>query len=99
MNVVNKSILFKISTRLGFKGVKSYSNIYKGGSINTFGNKNNSVSFFTIHLNKNEDSVLRIETNTTYFKPTEQINKINSLVSFENPMALNDVLTYLTKKL
>lgn len=97
MNAINKSILFKISTRLGFKGTKSYSTIYKGGTINVFGKESNSVSFFTIHLDKTENSVVRIETNTTYFKPTEQINKINSLVSFENPMLLNDVLNTLNK--
>ena len=97
MNSINKSILFKISTRLGFKGAKSFSTIYKGGAINVFGNKNNSFSYFTIHLDNTESSIIRIEVNTTYFKPTEQISKINNLVSFENPMTLNDVLIYLNK--
>ena len=96
MNTIDKKLLFSISTLLGFKGAKSYSILYEGGTINTFGDVNNSGYYFTIHLNK-ENEIIGIETNTTYFKPTKQILKINSLVSFENPMSLNDALMYLTK--
>lgn len=90
------SELMQVSTRLGFKGAKSYQKMYKGGTFNVFGSPLNSVSFFTIHLTKDSRSTIRVETNTTYFKPTKQIELINSHSSFDKPLLLDDALSLLS---
>jgi hypothetical protein len=90
------SELIKVSTRLGFKGATSYQKIYKGGTFNVFGNPQNSVSYFTIHLTKDSSSIVRIKTNTTYFKPTKQIDLINSNASFKKPLLLTNALSLLS---
>lgn len=86
-----------LSKMLGFgKNVISYDKMYKT-AINTFGEKTASMWFFTISLN-DKNLCCGIEVNSTYFTHTKQTNFINSLVSFDNPMKLIDIINILKKE-
>ena len=89
--------LGKIATRLGYKNAVSFQKLYKGGCPNTFGYPKNSISYFTIHQNKDKN-IIKIEVNKTYFSESKQVLKVNSFCSYDNPKSINEVLTFLSLK-
>ena len=86
-----------LSKHLGFKGnVKSYGSMY-GTAINTYGSPDASMWFFTINLNK-EDLIIGIEVNSTYFKPNENVDNINKVASFDNPITFEQATNLIKLK-
>lgn len=86
--------LQKLATRLGFRGLKSYRELYTGGAINTFGHPQNSIWTLTILLNP-EGLCRGIEVHSTYFKSTEQIQRLNRVLSFKNPQSIDWCINFL----
>ena len=80
--------LNKLANSLGFGSVKSYDVLY-GTSINTYGRRDASMWFFTIALNK-DDLIVGIEVHTTYFGITPQVENINKVATFENPITFEE---------
>lgn len=85
--------LQKIATRLGYRGMKSFAEIYRGGTINTFGHPQNSMWTFTILLTT-DDKVCGIEVHRTYFKATPQMELLAAFATFQNPKTIEEVLEY-----
>jgi len=96
MTKPTKRDLQKIATSLGYqKGIKSYSDIYVGGTFNTFGYKSCSMWVLTIHLDRN-NLVRCIEVYTTHFKVTEQVNRVNKFIETNGNQPHTKILELLT---
>jgi len=80
--------LDRLANSLGFGKVKSYAVLY-GTTINTYGRKDASMWFFTISLN-DDHLICGIEVHTTYFSKTPQVNNINAVASFDNPITFEE---------
>lgn len=88
-------LYYKISRHLGFgRGLRSNSDLYAGGAINTFSYTGSSIWTFTILTNK-EELCVGIEVNTTYFDSTDQVKKVNSATSYSKPIKLQEVVDLL----
>jgi hypothetical protein len=82
--------LSKLANKLGYGKLTSYQTLWNS-VINTFGKRDASMWFLTIQLN-DDDKVVGIEINTTYFKATEQIKKINKVANFDNPISVAEAI-------
>ena len=76
---------------MGFRGLKSMNDLYRGGTLNAFGHSNNSATTLTVQLTQ-DNKVYGIELNTKYFAMTEQIKKFNEVVNFDNPMEIDKAI-------
>ena len=79
-----------LAKKLGFGSVLSYWKLYKT-TINTFGRKDASMWFFTISVNDNNE-IVGIEINSTYFKHTNQTTKINKIATFDTPISFEKAI-------
>ena len=91
MNQPTKRQLQKIATQMGFRGMKSFADMYKGGNPNAFGHPQNSMTTLTVQLTVDGD-VRGIELNTKYFTPTPQIIAFNKLVDFDSPVGIIEAI-------
>jgi hypothetical protein len=88
--------LQKLATRLGFRGMKSFAELYRGGTLTAFGHKENSAPTFWIHLTT-DYKVESIEVHKTYFQPTVQIINVNEFVA-DSPKTIKEVIIFLNNK-
>ena len=79
-----------LANKLGYGKLISYKTLWNT-VINTFGKRDSSMWFITISLNDN-DKIVGIEINTTYFKTTDQVKKINQIASFNNPISVAEAI-------
>lgn len=87
--------LSKLAKKLGYGTLTSYYTLW-GTVKNTFGMRDASMWFLTIQLN-DDNKVVGIEINTTYFKATEQVKKINKVANFDNPISVAEAIELLEK--
>jgi len=77
--------LQKIATSF-YRGMKSFADLYSGGSYNVFGRRRDSVSTLTILVTS--DNLIRgVEMNSTYFVANDRVKYFNSKVSYDNPVS------------
>ena len=86
-----KRQLQKIATQMGFRGMKSFADMYKGGTLNAFGHPQNSMTTLTVKLTL-DDKVCGIELNTKYFTTTPQIIAFNNVVNYDNPVEVIEAI-------
>ena len=91
MNLPTKRQLQKIATSMGFKGMKSFADMYKGGTFNAFGRPDCSMTILTVVLTL-DNKVCGIDLNRTHFTPTPQIIAFNKLVDFDNPVGIIEAI-------
>ena len=84
--------LQKLATKLGFRGLKSFAEIYKGGAKQTFGHPQNSMWTLTVHIDNN-DVVSHIEIHRTYFTQTPQIIALHEFLGKEGK-PLNEAIAF-----
>lgn len=88
--------LQKIATSLGFRGLKSFAELYRGGTKTAFGHPQNSMPTLWIHLKPNTDQVRCIEVHSTYFKPTSKVIEVNNFIG-ENTKSVTELIKFLRK--
>tara|TARA_R110000868_G_scaffold411024_1_gene701386 strand:+ start:5277 stop:5585 length:309 start_codon:yes stop_codon:yes gene_type:complete len=84
----------KLAKALGYGSLKSFDDLYKGGTVNVFGNPMDSVSKLKIYTNS-EDKVSRVEVNVKYFTITTQVDRLNDKLEEVNGMTFGECLDWL----
>lgn len=87
--------LKKLANKLGYGTTKSFSQVYKGGTFNAFGQSPEcAVTIFTIYYN-DEDLVQSIEVNHKYFEDSMQVKKLGRYISINKPKSIDYLLSKL----
>lgn len=88
--------LQKIATSLGYRGLKSFAELYVGGTKTAFGHPQNSAPTLWIHLKPNTDQVQGIEVHTTYFKITDEVISVNKFIG-DGTKSVSEIIEFLRK--
>jgi hypothetical protein len=84
----------KLAKALGYGNVKSFDDLYNGGTVNVFGNPTDNVSMLKIYTNT-EDKVSMVEVNIKYFTKTSQVSRLNDKLEEVNGMTFDECLEWL----
>ena len=87
--------LTSLANKLGYhKGLKSFSELYKVGSINTFGWSDASMWTLTININRG-DKVCGVEVCSTYFGATPRVVALREFATWTEPKTVEECIEFL----
>lgn len=92
----NLKLAKSLCSLLGYKGLKSMSEMYKGGTYNAFGHPQSSARTLTLEINAS-DRIVGIDLHAIYVKPTpEVLSLVAEIAKHPEGMTLTDCIAFVS---